>query len=288
MNYVLLTDSSADLPWNYYNDHNLPYIPLTVTLGNDSFADNGTVESHVFFERLRDGDVASTSQISMMVFIETFEPYLKEGTDLLYLGLSSGLSGSYNNACLARNELLETYPDRTIHICNTFNVSLGLGLMVHEARVRRDSGMSFTELCDWAEQTKLSFNHLFTVDDLMFLHRGGRVSRTSAVVGSLLGIKPMLHVSHEGKLINSSKVRGRRAALGALVSGMAASTALTEFDTVTISHGDCEDEARYVMEEVKKRYTVHTEIIHSLGATIGAHSGPGTVALFFMGNPRVV
>ena len=286
MSYVLITDSSADLPWGYYKEHNLPFIPLTVTLGDSNFPDNGGMPPGEFFDRLRKGEVASTSMISMTSFTEVFEPYLKEGKDILYLGLSSGLSGSYDNACQARDELLESYPGREVYICNTFNVSLGLGLMVHEARVRRDEGLDFAGLRDWCEETKLNFIHLFTVDDLMFLHRGGRVSKASAVVGSLLGIKPMLHVSHEGRLINHGKVRGRRQSLTGLVDGMAAATDLKEFGMVTISHGDCESDAVFVMEENKKRFTVRNEIIHSLGTTIGAHSGPGTVALFFLGRER--
>jgi len=286
MSYVLVTDSSSDLPWSYYKEHSLPFLSLTVTIGDESFPDDGTMDSKTFFGRLRAGEVASTSMITMTAFAEFAEPILKEGKDILYIGLSSGLSGSHDNACQARSEFKERYPDREIYICNTFAASLGLGLMVHEARIRRDQGMGFRELCQWCEKTKLSFNHLFTVDDLMFLHRGGRVSKTQAVLGSALGIKPMLHVSPEGKLVKHGKVRGRSKSLTGLVDEMAAAADRKEFDTVTISHGDCEDEARFVMDEVKKRFTVRNEIINSLGVTVGAHSGPGTVALFFTGKER--
>jgi len=286
MSYILVTDSSADLPWNYYKEHDIPFLPLTVTMGEDNFPDDGSMDSAAFFRRLRGGEAASTSMVSMTAFRECFEPFLQEGRDILYLGLSSALSGTYDNACRAAGELLERYPGREIYICNTFCASLGLGLMVHEAAARRDAGMGFAELCAWCEETKLKINHLFTVDDLMFLHRGGRVSRASAVVGSMLGIKPMLHVSPDGNLINHGKARGRGKALIELAEGVYHPDGGDGFDTVAVSHGDCEAEARFVLDRVKDRFAVRHEIVNNLGVTIGAHAGPGTVALFFIGKER--
>ncbi|MCL2083181.1 MAG: DegV family protein [Oscillospiraceae bacterium] len=286
MDYVLMTDSSADLPWSYYKEHQIPFIPLEVTVGNDCVPDNGKMKSSVFFSRLRAGEVASTSQIGLQAFLDAFDAVLCQGKNILFLGLSSGLSESYRNACLARDEMNEKHPGLSVHICQTSSVSMGLGLMVHKARILRDGGMEFSKLCAWAEDNRLRFIHLFTVDDLMFLHRGGRVSKASAVLGSVLGIKPMLYVSHEGKLIPYSKLRGRRQSLLGLADGIAKRISTTELDAVFISHGDCEQDAVFLLDEIKKRYIVHDSLIHSLGATIGAHAGPGTVALFFEGVER--
>lgn len=286
MGYTIITDSSADLPRSYYKEHSIPCIPLHIAMGTETYPDDGARDSHDFFERMRAGEMATTSQISIEAHVQYFEKEFKAGNDILFLGLSSGISDSHRNARSAKEELKERYPDRTVCVVDTVCVSLGLGLLVHEAVVRHEAGMGFEELCAWVEQNHLRFHHLFTVSDLMFLHKGGRVSRTSAVVGSMLGIKPLLHVSPDGKLLPNGKVRGRAASLIRLVEDMADKIDGNVFDNVMISHGDCEEEARFVMNEVKKRYTVKSELINSLGATIGAHAGPGTMALFFIGKER--
>ena len=286
MSYVLITDSPSDLPWSYYQEHNVPFIPFLVNFGEESYFDDGTTGAKAFFARLAAGEVATTSQITQSRFAECFEPYLKEGKDILYVGLTQGLSGTYESACLARDELLQTYPDRRIELPEAACVSLGLGLLVDALRKRRDEGASLDDLVEFTTKNAPRVNHRFTVDDLMFLHRGGRVSRTSAIVGSLLGIKPMLHVSPEGKLLNHGKVRGRKQSL-LLVA--AESVALAEPDvahTVMISHGDCEEDALFVLEEMKKSMNIEREIIHPLGCTIGAHTGGGTIAIFAFGKER--
>lgn len=286
MPYILMTDSSADLPWSYYPEHNVPFVPMQVSMDNEVYVDDGSMTSRVFYEKMRDGVVFKTSQFSEFQFLEFFEKYLKEGKDILYLGLTAGLSGSYASACHARDQLAEKYPNNRVCVPQTSAVSLGLGLMVCEAVRRRDAGMGFDELCDWVEKEKLTFRHRFTVDDLMFLFRGGRVSRASALMGTALGIKPRLHVSTEGKLVNHGKIRGRRASLLGLVEEMEQCTDRKEHDLIAICHGDCLDDAKFVLDEVKKRFTVKDAIINPLAAAIGTHVGPGCCALFFIGKTR--
>ena len=289
MNYVIMTDSSADLPWAYYKEHDVPYIPMTVVMGDKTFADDGSFDAHDFFVQLAQGARASTSQIPVGSYIDAFEKYLEQGKDILFMGLSKKMSESYSNACIARDEVLTKYPERKVHVCASSCASLGIGLFINEAVKRRDGGMDFDALCDWAEDFYPTIHHLVTVHDLEFLHRGGRISKTSAVVGHILGIKPMIDVSLEGQLQTIGKIRGRKQSIKAMFDNMCALVpeGVTEISTVAISHGDCLDEARELMALVKSKYKVGDEIFHPLGITIGAHIGPGTIALFFYGKRRV-
>ena len=286
MSYVVITDSSADLPWSYYERHNVPYLAMQVSMDDEIYVDNGSMDADTFYQKMSDGVLFKTSQFSEYQYLEAFEPHLAEGRDILYLGLTAGLSGSYEGALQARNQLLEKYPGRRITVPQTSAVSLGLGLMVHETVRRRDEGMSYDDLCAWVEADKLTFHHRFTVDDLMYLHRGGRVSKTSALLGTVLGIKPRLHVDPEGKLINHGKIRGRRASLLGLVDEMEQYTDRKEHAAIAICHGNCLEDANFVLDEVKKRFTVGEAIVHPLAAAIGTHVGPGCMALFFIGKKR--
>ncbi len=286
MDCVLMTDSSSDLPWDFYRERDVQFLPMTATIDGKMIKDDGTTSAKSFFSALRNGAPATTSQLSIQEFKDAFEKVLNEGKDIFYIGLSAGLSGSNQSALVARNELAGQYPDRRIYVGQSVSVSLGLGLLVYSLAQKRDAGASYDEMIAWFEENQLKAHHLFTVDDLMFLLRGGRVSRTSAVVGSLLGIKPMLHVSDEGKLLPHGKVRGRRQSLTALVDEMEALVTGTELECVTISHGDCPEDAQMVMDLIKSKYKVQHSIIHTLGPVIGSHAGPGTVALFFYGAPR--
>ena len=287
MAYEIMTDTSCDLPWDYYGKLNIVTLSLTVTMGSEQMNDDENVDAAGFYKKLRGGSVATTSQITAPLFMERFSEILARGNDVFYAGLSSGLSGSYQSACLARDELKDSFPGKRIYVGNSACVTLGMGNVILALCGLRDSGADLDEAIRFFEETQICSHHLFTVDDLMFLMRGGRVSRASAVVGSLLGIKPMLHVNHEGKLIAHGKVRGRRKSLDSLVEEMAEFITGTELDYVSIAHGDCLEDAEYVMNKVKDRYTVKNSLIRILGPTIGAHSGPGTVALFFFGTPRV-
>jgi DegV family protein with EDD domain len=286
--YILFTDSSADLPWGFYKEYKVEFIPMHVTM-NDSevYVDNGAMDSKTFYQKMRDGVVFKTSMFTEYQFIEAFEPFLKDGKDIIYLGITAGLSGSHEGAMRARAQLLETYPDRRIYAPQTSAVSLGLGLLVHETVKQRDAGLGFNELCDWIGANMLTVHHRFTVDDLMFLFRGGRVSRAKAVMGTVLSMKPLLHVDIEGKLVNHGKVRGRKASLLGLVDEMRQYCEGNDLDTIAICHGDCEDEAVFVLDEIKKIYSVKNAIINPLAAAIGTHVGPGCMAVFFIGKKRV-
>ncbi len=286
MAYQIMTDSSIDLPWNYYRELGIERLSLTVTMGDTQSHDEENVDVKEFYARLRAGELATTSQISVAEFMEKFSEILGRGDDVFYIGLSSGLSGSYQSACIARDELGDSFPGRRIYVGNSTCVTLGLGNVMLALCALRDRGASMDELISFFEEKQICSHHLFTVDDLMFLLRGGRVSRTSAVVGSLLGIKPMLHVTPEGKLQSHGKVRGRRQSLDRLVDEMAELVVDTTLDYVSVVHGDCHEDAEYVMKKVRERYTVNNSVIRILGPTIGAHAGPGTVALFFFGAPR--
>ena len=286
MSYILFTDSSADLPWSYYKEHDVRFIPMQVSMDDDVYIDDGSMDSKTFYQKMRDGVVFKTSQYSEYQFLEVFEPVLKEDKDILYLGLTMGLSGSHESACRVRDQLKEKYPGRTVFVPQTSAVSLGLGLMIHETVKQRDAGLDFEELCQWARENMLTFHHRFTVDDLMFLFRGGRVSRASAIVGTALSIKPRLHVDINGKLINHGKIRGRKASLLGLVEEMRQYCDQKDHDAIAICHGDCEDEAQFVLEEVRKHFNVNHAIINPLAAAIGTHVGPGCMALFFVGKKR--
>ena len=205
---------------------------------------------------------------------------------MLCIAFSSGLSGTYHSICLAAEELREKYPEATISVVDSLCASMGEGLLIHKAAMLKEAGKSLQEVTQWLEENKLHLCHNFTVDDLFFLHRGGRVSKTTAIVGSALGIKPVLHVDNEGKLVPVGKVRGRKQSLIALVDRMVKQVQGVENDIVFISHGDCLEDAEFVRDQIKERLGIQNFMINYIGPTIGSHSGPGTVALFFMGQSR--
>lgn len=287
MGYILFTDSSADLPWDYYKKNNLEFIPMQVTMDDtEVYIDDGSMDSKTFYQKMRDGVVFKTSMFTEHQFIEAFEPFLEKGEDIIYIGLTAGLSGSHEGAKTAQKQLLEKYPDRKIFVPQTSAASLGLGLLVHEAVKQRDAGADYSELCKWVEDNKLTIHHRFTVDDLMYLFRGGRVSRSKAVMGTMLGMKPLMHADIEGKLKNHDKVRGRKNSIIGLAKEMQQYCDEKDLDTITICHGDCEEDAQLLLSEVKKNYNVKNAIINPLAAAIGTHVGPGCLALFFVGKTR--
>ena len=244
------------------------------------------MDPHVFYDRLRGGETATTNAVNVAQYTEALEPLLQAGKDVLILAFSSGLSATYNASRLAVEELSAQYPDRRLYTVDTLCASLGQGLLVWYAARQRDRGHSIEEVRDWVEEHKLNLCHQFTVDDLYFLKRGGRISAATAMVGSMLHIKPVLHVDGEGHLINIGKARGRHASLKALVDRMEETAIDPGSLTVFISHGDCLEEAQAVADMVKKRFGVVDVVINYVGPVIGAHSGPGTVALFYMGTDR--
>lgn len=287
--FVILTDSSADLSADMAQKLNVEVLPLGFVLDNRTYRnypDNREMDPHVFYERLRAGDVATTNAVNVAQYVEALEPLLQAGKDVLILAFSSGLSTTYNSSRLAVEELSAKYPERKLYTVDTLCASLGQGLLVWYAARERDRGHSIEEVRDWIEEHRLNICHQFTVDDLHFLKRGGRISAATAVVGTMLQIKPVLHVDDEGHLINIGKARGRQASLKALVDRMEETALDSGSLTVFISHGDCLEDAQTVADMVKKRFGVEDVYINYVGPVIGAHSGPGTVALFYAGTER--
>ena len=287
--FVIVTDSSADLPANLVQQMEIQVLPLSFTLDEKTyrdFPDHRDMDPHIFYDRLRKGEAATTNAVNVAQYTEVLEPLLHDGRDVLVLAFSSGLSTTYNSSMIAVEELRERYPNRKLYTVDTLCASLGQGLLVWYAVRQRNLGRSIEEVRDWVEEHKLNLCHQFTVDDLHFLKRGGRISATTAVVGSMLHIKPVLHVDDEGHLINIGKVRGRQASLQSLVDRMEETAIDPGSLTVFISHGDCLEDAETVAEMVKKRFGEVEVVVNFVGPVIGAHSGPGTVALFYMGTNR--
>ncbi len=288
-NYVLLTDSSADLPAKLYKELDIELLPLSFILEEKSYLnlpDESTMRFHDFYELLRGGKNVTTSAINVETFRETFLPFLKEGKDVLYLGFSSGLSGTFSAGHIAAQELMEEYPERKILCVDTLCASLGQGMLVYLTAKKRLEGASIEEAAAFAEENKLHLCHWFTVDDLFFLKRGGRISAATALVGSALGIKPILHVDDEGHLISISKVRGRKKSIAALMERMKEAAIDPAEQIPFISHGDCPEDANELADMLRKEFGVKDVIINHVGPVIGAHSGPGTLALFYLGKQR--
>ena len=288
-NFVILTDSSADLGADMARELDIQVLPLSFIIDGQTyhnFPDNREMAPGEFYARLRQGDVATTAALNVAEYTEALEPLLQAGHDVLVLAFSSGLSTTYNSSLIAVQDLREKYPDRKLYTVDTLCASLGQGLLVYLAAKEREKGRSIEEVRDWVESSKLSICHQFTVDDLHFLKRGGRISATTAVVGSMLQIKPVLHVDDEGHLVNIAKARGRQASLKALVDKMEESAIHAADQTVFISHGDCLADAQSVADLVRTRLGVKDIYINPIGPVIGAHSGPGTVALFYVGTKR--
>ena len=286
MSYQIFTDSCCDFSPEFYEKLDLRYVPLSLEFRGQVTDDRNDDSLKELYDGLRAGEPAKTSAINPTRWSEAMEPVLAAGQDILVLAFSSGLSTTYQSAVIAAEELKESYPDRTIRVVDTLSASLGQGLLVWYACQKRDAGMSLDEVANWVEENKLHLCHWFTVDDLMHLKRGGRVSAATAVMGTMLQIKPVLHVDDEGHLINVSKSRGRKASLNALADRMVQTCLPGENDTIFISHGDCLEDAEYVGNLLKERCGVKNVIINYVGAVIGSHTGPGVVALFFLGQQR--
>ena len=286
-NYVIYTDSACDIAPEILEEWGVRVIPLTFMFQDeDKQYSNYDLSAKDFYGRMREGKVAKTSAINIATFKEEFGKILADGCDLLYLGFSSGLSTTYNSAHLAVEELKEEYPDRKIITVDTLSASAGMGLLVYLTVQKKNEGASIEQAAQFAYNNRLNLCHWFTVDDLVYLKRGGRVSPTVAFVGGLLGIKPIMHMDNDGKLINMFKARGRKAAIQAIADKYGELSITPNKGTVFISHGDCIDDAKALADIVKKTYGVEVKIFADIGPVIGAHSGPGTLALFFLGKER--
>ena len=287
--YVLLTDSSADLSQQLVEELGVEVLPLCFTMGDKTYRnwpDNREMDPEEFYRMLREGGMATTSAVNVGDYTEALTPFLEAGKDVLVLAFSSGLSATCNSARIAAQELSEQYPQRRVRVVDTLCASLGQGLLVWHAARLKQAGKSLDEVGDWAEENKLHLCHWFTVSDLHFLKRGGRISSATAVLGTMLSIKPVMHVDDEGHLIKVGTARGRGASLKALVDHMTETADDPGNQVVFISHGGCLEDARKVAEDVKARFGTKEVVINYVGPVIGAHSGPGTVALFFLGSKR--
>lgn len=283
---MITVNSTVDLPKEWLSERNVPVIPLKYTIEGNTYEDMNGLSSKEFFGKLREGKMAVTSQVNPDEAKTALEPYLREGKDILHLGFSSALSGTCNSMRIAAKELEEEYPDRKIIVIDTLCACLGEGLLLYYALKHRSEGRSIEETAKWVEENKLHICHNVTIDDLEHLYRGGRISRTVAVLGGMVKIKPMLHVDDQGALKVIGKERGRRKALGKIVETASKQAQGWENDIVMITHGDCREDADYVAGLVRQKLGVDNILINNIGTVIGSHTGPGVVAVFCMGEKR--
>ena len=286
MSYQIITDSCCDFPNEAYAKLDLIKIPLVVEFRGQVNEDRNDDSLKEMYDGLRNGESAKTAAVNPQRWAEAIEPVLAGGEDALVLSFSSGLSTTFQSAMIAAQELMERYPDRKVRVVDTLSASMGQGLLVWYVCRQRQQGATLDEAYAWAEENKYHLCHWFTVDDLMYLKRGGRVSATTALVGTMLQIKPVLHMDDEGHLINMAKTRGRKASIDALAKKFGELGQGYDNSTVFISHGDCLEDAKYLEKVLKERYGVKEVCISYVGAVIGSHAGPGTVALFFLGSHR--
>ena len=287
--FVIVTDSCCDLPGDLARELELEVLPLSVRLNEKDFfndLDGKEIGFHDFYDQLRNEAVCTTSGVNVEAFQNKMESILQSGKDILCIQFSSALSNTFNSAYVAAQELAPKYPERKLYTIDSLCASLGQGLLIYHAVQQKRSGKTIEQVRDWVEENKLKLCHWFTVDDLNHLKRGGRVSSATALIGTVLGIKPVLHVDDEGRLINVGKARGRKASLIALVDQMEETVIDPENQMIFISHGDSLEDAEWVRDEVRRRFSVKDVIINYVGPVIGTHSGPGTIALFFLGVHR--
>ena len=284
--FVITVNSTVDLPKEWLEERHIPVMPLKYTIDGQTYPDMSGLTAKEFFQKLREGKTSVTSQINPDEAREMLEPIVREGKDILHLAFSSGLSGTYNSMRIAAEELSEEYPDAKIVVIDTLCACMGEGLLLHKALQLKEQGKTLDEIAAWIEENKLHICHNVTVDDLNHLHRGGRISRTAAVLGTLVQVKPIIHVDNDGKLQVIGKERGRRKSLNKIVDMAVEQAQGWENDLVMITHGDCLEDARYVEKRVKEKMGVENVLINNIGTVIGSHTGPGVVAVFCMGNKR--
>lgn len=288
-NFKIVTDIMMDLPESYVLENDLGVLHLTYILDGETYGKEKVLDYKKFYDKMRNGYMPTTSQVNPADAKDYFEECIAKGeTRILCLAFSSGLSGTYNSMCVAAEEIEEEYPEVKIIVLDSKCASMGEGLFVYKAVEMRKLGKSMEAVSAWLERHIQNIIHVFTVDDLNHLYRGGRVSKTVAVLGGMMSVKPILHVDTEGCLVPIAKARGRKKSLHMLVNYMdeKMGSYKSSNDIVFISHGDAIEDAEYVANEIKKKYGIEKFMINHIGPTIGAHAGPGTIALFFMGEER--
>ena len=282
--FIISVDSTVDLPKEFLEEKKVPVVYLSYMIDGATYKDGDGLTSKEFYDKIREGAMPTTSQVNPEQAKELFEPILKEGKDILHIAFTSGLSGTYNSCRIAAEELAEEYPDRKIIVIDSLCAASGGGLLLYKALELRDAGKNLDEIATWVEENKLHVCHDFTVDDLFHLHRGGRVSKTSAVLGTLIKIKPIIHVNDEGKLIVIGKERGRKKALMTLIDRMEEKSQGFDNDIIMITHSDASEDAEYVKKLIEERLGITNIMINPLGTVIGSHTGPGVISIFYMGN----
>lgn len=290
-NWIIVTDNNCDLPLDYYKKNNVAVLPLSYRFGDTEYISlsKNDLTPAQFYAKLKAGETANTSMVTVESFKKVFLDAIQEGNDILYIGFSSALSGTFNSAKLAAEEILEDKRiTNRIIVIDSLSASLGQGMIVDTAVEMKKNGESITTVANYLEDTKLDYCHLFTVDDLNHLYRGGRVSKATAFLGTMIGIKPLLHMNDEGKLIPIGKVRGRKQSLENLAKMTVENMQKQKSKKIFISHCDCLDDAKFVAAKIKELSGISCSMINYVSASIGAHSGPGTVAIFFIGNGRTV
>lgn len=284
--YVISVNSTVDLPKEWLEERAVPVIPLKYTIDNETYDDMSGLTSKEFFQKLREGKMAVTTQVNPEQAKEGLEKIVREGKDILHLAFSSGLSGTYNSMRIAAEELKEKYPERKIIVIDTLCACMGEGLLLYYALKHKKEGMSVEELADWVEQNKLHVCHNVTVDDLHHLQRGGRVSKTAAVLGTMVQIKLIIHVDDEGKLQVIGKERGRKRSIQKIVDMSVERSKGWDNEIIMITHGDCPEDAEYLAKVVREKMGVENILINNIGTVIGSHTGPGVLAVFHMGGKR--
>ena len=284
--FEIFTDSSCDMSEAMIQELALHVLQLDVIVEDQPAKPNDQVDIKHFYAELRSKKSAKTSAVSMGCFKDEMKKCLEAGSDILYIGFSSALSATYNNGKLAAEELAPEFPDRKIRTVDSLCASLGQGLLIYYAAKMREQGADIDDVSLFCEENKLHICHQFTVDDLFFLKRGGRVNAATAIVGSMLGVKPVLHVDDEGRLINIGKARGRKQSIIAMFDKMKETALMDQYKTVFISHGDCIEDAQSLADMIEEHFHPERIEINPVGPVIGAHSGPGTLALFYYGSVR--
>ena len=288
--FVIITDATCDLPEEYARKENIKVINMSYTIDMKTYdgTEGNKLEPHEFFQKMRGGSMATTALVNPLAAKEAAEKYLKEGKDVLYIAFSSALSGSCESANIAAKELNETYKDNKVIVIDSLCASLGEGLLIHYAAQYKKEGHTLEETAKYTEDLKQHICLYFTVNDLFHLYRGGRVSKSKALVGTLLNIKPLLYTSDEGKLIPLKNTMGRKKSLMGLITCMEGKVKNIKNDIVFISHGDCLEDAKFVAEKIKEKFNINNFVIGTIGPVVGSHCGPDTVALFFLGDNRKV
>ena len=284
--FVITVNSTVDLPREWLEERNVPVVPLKYTIDGETYTDMYGLSAKEFFDKLREGHMSVTSQVNPGEAADMLEPFLKEGKDVLHLGFSSGLSGTLNSMKIAGEELSEKYPEAKVIVIDTLCACLGEGLLLYYALKQKEQGKTIDEVAQWEEENKLHIRDDVTVDDLNHLHRGGRISKTTAVLGTLVQIKPIIHMDNNGKLQVIGKERGRKKSLNKIVDMAAEQAKGWDNDIIMITHGDCIGDAEYVAKLVREKMGIDNILINNIGTVIGSHTGPGVVAVFCMGNKR--